>query len=487
MKKIVISIFILIIGLSGIYAQLSIEDGLRYSRNIYSGSARFTSMGGSFSALGGELSAIPINPAGVSIFRSSAISFTPTLSQTSTEASYLSNKESEFVYKIGIDNFGIVLNYNPGKSSLIKHMNFGITYDKLNDFNQNLYIASGGMNTPYSLLDTYVWDLNSAGSGINDLDPFYEGLAYDAFLIDYDTVGGFYNIIGQNSLIEKRNSIERRGKQNEWNFSMGFNLNDMLYVGAAIGVQSIYFEQNSIYLEDFIDYDTILTNFRLTENTLVTGTGINLKLGFIAKPIQMLRISGAIHTPTIIYAEEEFDSYIQSDLVTGTVYPFNADVRVDEYTIRTPFKLNAGLGVVLGKYGLLSVDYDFVDYSKINFGSDDKSYSSGLNSDVDGAFKNTSNIRTGAEMRLGNLALRGGFGFYQSPYTSKTINKDADYYTISGGFGYRDKNIFIDFGYVYHLYTENYILNFDDYNQAGLLSEQQFNKHKIYVTIGFKF
>ena len=45
-----------------------IEDARRYSRQSLEGSARYISMGGAFSALGGDISAITDNPAAAAVF-----------------------------------------------------------------------------------------------------------------------------------------------------------------------------------------------------------------------------------------------------------------------------------------------------------------------------------------------------------------------------------------------------------------------------------
>ena len=50
-------------------------DALRYSYLEPLGTARFSSLGGSFSGLGGDLSSIHQNPAGLAIYRSDEIGF----------------------------------------------------------------------------------------------------------------------------------------------------------------------------------------------------------------------------------------------------------------------------------------------------------------------------------------------------------------------------------------------------------------------------
>ena len=75
MKKIYIMLAILCLALAT-QAQ-NFEDIVRFSATPNNGTARVSAMGGAFTALGGDISAIAINPASVGVFRKSEISFTP--------------------------------------------------------------------------------------------------------------------------------------------------------------------------------------------------------------------------------------------------------------------------------------------------------------------------------------------------------------------------------------------------------------------------
>ncbi len=70
MKRTGLIILIVISISAGVYGQ-NVDDALRYSQIFYSGTARFNSMGGAFTALGGDISTLSQNPAGIGVFRSS--------------------------------------------------------------------------------------------------------------------------------------------------------------------------------------------------------------------------------------------------------------------------------------------------------------------------------------------------------------------------------------------------------------------------------
>ncbi|MGD0342446.1 MAG: hypothetical protein ABSA76_12150, partial [Bacteroidales bacterium] len=64
MKRLGLIIFLVISIGSMSFAQ-NADDALRYSTLFYTGTARFMSMGGAFTALGGDISSLSQNPAGL--------------------------------------------------------------------------------------------------------------------------------------------------------------------------------------------------------------------------------------------------------------------------------------------------------------------------------------------------------------------------------------------------------------------------------------
>ena len=95
MKKICIT---LIISLFALMAQAqNFEDIVRFSGTPNNGTARVSAMGGAFTALGGDISAITINPASVGVFRKSEVSFTPFVNIAKTNARGDSPTKSSFL------------------------------------------------------------------------------------------------------------------------------------------------------------------------------------------------------------------------------------------------------------------------------------------------------------------------------------------------------------------------------------------------------
>ncbi|GAI93146.1 unnamed protein product, partial [marine sediment metagenome] len=215
------------------------------------------------------------------------------------------------------------------------------------------------------------------------------------------------------------------------------------------------------------------------------GTGYTFKLGAIYKPIEMLRIGGAVHLPTFFTLEDDYLTKLEAGYDDGEVYNEDSPDLLYLYELNTPFRAIGSFALQLKKKALLSVDYEYIDYSnaRLRNGEDGHDFYD-ENSAIRNAYKATHNIRAGLEYKLGHLALRGGYAFYGSPYSSAEINKDASYSSFSGGIGISEKSFFIDFAYVYTTHDEKYFM----YAHNSLdPSSNNSNTSKFLATFGFRF
>jgi hypothetical protein len=103
--------FVMAILLSVTSASISqnVDDALRYSQIFYGGTARFTGMGGAFTAIGGDISSLSQNPAGLGVFRSSELTLTPQLSNIRTSAGFF-GRTTDNMYNFHLNQAGLVSN-----------------------------------------------------------------------------------------------------------------------------------------------------------------------------------------------------------------------------------------------------------------------------------------------------------------------------------------------------------------------------------------
>jgi hypothetical protein len=296
---------------------------------------------------------------------------------------------------------------------------------------------------------------------INNDYPFDIALAYNADLIYYDTSAHMYRNDAPNGGVYQQKSIKTIGSVNEFEFSFGANVNDKVYFGATIGIPYLRYYESSVYQETKTNDSIPYFNSLSFEQVLEThGTGINLKVGVIYRPANWVRIGAAIHTPTY-YANmrDSWSSNMYAAFEDGSWNntQFSPDGKYN-YMMTTPFRAIGSLAFIIGPYGLISAEYEYVNYNQARFydQSQDNTIYSDVNSSIKDSYRSPVNLRIGTEWRIWDFRLRGGFGYYGSPY--KNGINDGERLLASGGFGYRGKHLFADLTYVWTRTKDQYYL-----------------------------
>jgi long-subunit fatty acid transport protein len=513
----------------------STQDALRYSMDRHSGTARNISLGGAMGALGGDFSSILTNPAGIAVYRSSEFTFTPSLHFNHSEADFYDMTSSDDRITIPFQQIGFIGTYKPMREATtgLISTHFGIGYNRTNSYSRNTFIQATGLMS--SLLDDFV---NEANQG--NWNDYYNGLAYDNFLIrnnpfeeykgnhlhDFEYVSDDpenYNFGAAAGLNHSR-AIKERGHMGEFNISLGANFNHNFYIGGSMGISTLNYENRMTHFEevnggwqnltdDYIYYRAAdgweaREDFAFSESYNSSGVGINLKVGAIYKPTNSLRIGAAIHTPSFYSFDEEYKTSIESKFIKLGMEDGNALIYEEggtdyqeepgefSYNFRTPLKGIGSVAYTFGSYGLISMDYEYTDYSTMHY----KSESSAIiemqninfqNELIKETFRATHNLKFGAEFKPTEvLTLRAGYGINQSPYKEGHFKSDDQHKTYSAGIGYRMNNMFIDFGYMMRQEKYGYSLySAAPYMPNGVLETAQINskQHQLAVTLGWRF
>jgi hypothetical protein len=466
-------------------------DAIRYSQNFYDGTARSLAMGGAFGALGADFTSASLNPAGIGVYRSSEITFTPSLNFSNTSTSYLGRNSRDNRYEFSLNNLGLVHTKLTGKDQGWVGITFGVGYNQLNNFNKNTRMSGiqlyGGSESS-SLLDNFT---NNANADPQIWSDFYEEAAWQTYLINYDSINQeYWNHLrdwgyGQT----QRRRIQEGGGIGEFAFTMGANYSNRLYFGATFGIQRL----NYSYYMDHTEMDDAglipeLSKFTFMETLATQGTGYTFKAGVIFRPISLIRLGVAFHLPTFYKIHENFYTDMTSNWDDNTDYSYSSPTNQFDYWLRTPYKVIGSVAVQLGKLAIVSADYEVMDYRKANFDSRQTDYSLlDQNDRIDEILKVASNIRAGAELHLGPMYLRGGAAFYDSPYKAipeNGKNSDAWNISLSGGLGFRSDKVFFDLAYLNRFNHSQYWLYVpEDTHSADIKSQQQ----QFAATVGFKF
>jgi hypothetical protein len=496
MKRITITILILAITAQLGIAQNEVE-ALRYSRTTFGGTARYMAMAGAFGSLGADFSTLSSNPGGIGLYKKSEFSFTPAVFTGKTNSIYNETSAHDTRTVFNISNVGIIYAspQKRDKNAILQSMQFAFGLNRINDFNNRMIIE--GYNSENSLIDTYVESAD--GIFYEDIEDDYYGYysydlnpAWNTFMID--TISGqddlYYGITSGD--VWQRKEINAWGSTNEMVFSMGANLAERVYLGVTLGVPFLrYREEVRYYEEDIYNLDNDFTSLRISDQLETNGTGFNVKFGVIVRATNWLRLGGAIHSPTWYSGMKDYWSTEFYNQAYGTSYSIYYAFGPNRYSLQTPWRANGSLSFIIGNKGLISADYEYVDFAKAKFtNSDFYGYNfSDENQKISHVYDKTHNVRVGAEYRIGSIALRGGFGYYGSPFAKDengvNIN-DGEKYYYSGGLGYRNKNFFTDLAYVgsqseedYYLYgTEDIVVN---------PVRNQLITHNFLWTIGFRF
>jgi hypothetical protein len=486
-------------------AQSYSETALMFSRTKPTGSARILGMGGAQLSLGGDYSSAYSNPAGLGMYNRSEISISPSYLDVNTNGSYSSGNtvlsEGNVGYKsnLNIGGLGLVFSHELQGSGFIRGT-FAITLSRTNNFNRT--VEYDGTNPNSSLIDYFINDASGDTPAQFESDgALYNTdteLAYNNYIIGPETVidpNGdptvyFTDVSG---IAHQHETIRQSGGQNQWNFSYGANLGDKFYMGAGLGVASINYTAQKSYGEGFSEDP--LANFNLDESLQIRGSGVNLTWGVIARPVDFITLAVSAGTPTWYNLTDSWSADMNSSWNNFEYEPgvfindesAGTDMVVSEYKLVTPWRVGAGASFFIQKYGLISFDYERINYSTANY----KSRMTGVDYDFDneriaGLYKPTTNLRLGGELRLDALRLRAGVGRMGEPYATKQNGMDQSIMSYSGGIGYRGDKFFIDVAYQYSTTNGSYRPYTVGSGPEPLLTFGQ-TSNSVITTLGFTF
>ena len=508
------------------------EDVLRLSPTGPVGTARIQALGGTGFSLGGDLSSAVVNPAGLGFYDRSEITFTPTFSNVSSDATYVDQSRSLTDSNLGITNFAVAFNSSRVNSSGWQGGTFAISYNRIDrsgfDFRFDPTLNS------FSLLDEFAQQAN--GISFNDIDQLaneeqyvgYAEGAYRNFLINPvntanpNAPSDYVPSIPEDVIADQDGTVEVNSRLSQWNLSYGGNFNDKFYIGGGIGIKSFTMDRENVFNEfyiytdeyiDFINSGEIyrpveggpgidFVNFNsLNERQELDAIGINATLGAIYRPIEEVTVGLSYQTPTAFSVSENYD-YLLSSEVSGIFIeegepPFdvgaNDDIRssivTSDYALTAPSRLGVGASYFVQKYGFISADVEYINYAAHRYRSDNLSsnFIDNLNNEVDEAFRSVINYRIGAEFRYDQYRLRGGYALRRSPLDVANDPLDRDQTAFSGGIGLRLPNFFADLTAVYTQYESDY----RPYTYATFfpLSQTTLDNRALNVmlTLGFNF
>lgn len=508
-------------------------DAARLMGSELNGTARFVGMGGAMGALGGDISVIGTNPAAMGIFRSNDISVTFGFNNTSAKSTFNGTTLKDDRTRMSFDQVGFVYSNKIGNNTALRYVNFGFNYHKSKNLNQ-LFAAGGnleGLSQTWQMANMVGNAMpNGVGTGVAADEIFNAKNPYtDNKYIDYPYLGlmgvrtdlvavssSDDKLMGWNGEQSKYTSQEEGGI-NQYDFNLSFNIEDQVYLGLTLGAYDVKYKRSSYYTEDIFyrpegpNAGEDVGAYGLTNWFETRGTGIDLKLGVVARPFEdsPFRIGLAVHTPTWY----DLTDYHASELIVDYTSPsFEKPVSWTEYTpdyvgadterqykLVTPWKFNVSMGTTLEGIVALGAEYEYMDYSSAKLKYEDGSNMDFQNEGISSDLKKVHALRVGMEARVTPaFSMRAGYNFRSAAFKDsayKMLNPndtrtDTEYHntqavnTATFGLGYRGSVIYADLAYKYDMYKSDFYA-FDDVDLKA--TKVDHNRHQLLFTLGARF
>lgn len=503
MKKTALTIIAGFMALCG-YAQTA-YDALLFSENEYEGTARTMAMGNAFTALGGDLGSIGLNPAGSAVAGYSQMTLTPGVTISTNKAQgispyadgslpYFEKQMKSSRSNFNLPNVGVVLNFETGRNSGLKNFTLGFVANKTASYDEDVFAK--GLNETTSFMGSMAYWATMDGltgtalGGVNAYDemPWKQVVGYNSGMIStFDTDDFFLGATevaydtGEILLggpIEQSFGKSVLGGKYDFALNAGANISDFLYIGATLGITTIDYSYTEYFKEAAVDpYDfelsytsgatTYFREMRYRYEYDAEGSGYYGKIGIILSPGNGMRIGAAVQTPTVNNIIEDWkESGETKYLDSGFNDDAESPLGQGEYTMISPGRANFGIAYTLGRFGIVSADYEVCNYGNMKYkaGGYDRDYFEEVNEIIRETFKASHAFRFGAEIKpLPEVALRAGYGFTTNPEKIEDIPQIKSR-NLSFGIGYSSKNsFFADIAVRRTTLANESIMPYDDY------------------------
>jgi len=449
------------------FAQAQDVSVIRNTVDVYSnapnvGSAKFNAMAGSNGALGGDANSLLTNPAGLGVAISGEVSGTLSITSNNNTTSYARSSYGYTINKGDLGNIGAVMTFQLMTESAWKFINIGVNYSI-----DNYIETPGNANLVYEFPDT---SLSSFG----------------------------------------RHAYDRYGYMSKTSFGVGANYNNNLYLGAGLNFFNSSIDQSDTAIFNSLENGN--SEFFSKQNTpfYERGNGFSASLGVIGKLSPNFRLGASVETPTFWNIDRSYNFY--NDPIYGD------DYAVEDRKLTSPMKATVSAAFIASKSFALNVDYT-LGLTKPRY----KVYGDAeteLNDFFKDNYKNLSELKIGAEYRMKQFRLRGGYAYSSSPFDALSTDRYTndggiaaaysdnklilnDRNALSVGLGYDFRSFYIDASYqnitskysnpfLYGVVNNSYEAGYYSPNRlissdAYAVSDVKNVRNNFFITFGWKF
>ena len=486
------------------------------------GTARYVGMGGAVDALGADLSTIGSNPAGIGLFRHSKVEASMGMVTQQGAAEYnhgdatnLSFDQVGFVWasqnRNGTSFFNVAVNFH-------KSRNFDYILsadDKLNGASQNkLSYMKLANNVSYPIdMDGNI-DWGRPYISCNQLDDIYTRNLFnapgDGKLYYYDATSYDFD-------------RAHEGYIGAYDINFSGNINDRVYLGMTLGIEDVRYRHTADYTETMSPNPENINQLNVYDERSIKGTGVNLKLGAIFRPIEYAPLLLGINVASPTWYELKSSNY--TEISDGLVTIHNGESY--KYKMFTPWKFGINAGYTIDQKVALGAGFEFADYGHIDtrvndtdhydyyYDYYDSSHSDKeMNNHTKSTLKGVSTFKLGVEVKpIPEIAVRAGYNYVSPMYKNNgfkdgTLNSYGSYYSsatdytnwkatnrFTCGIGFKfSPNTNLDLAYQYSAtsgnftpfmqYVDNELPEWDIHCNEVKVDNK---RHQILCTLGYTF
>lgn len=389
-------------------------DAARYFNQSISTTGFSLQSAGGLNLLHNDFSSVISNPAMSSLQANSSFEFQLDGFNSSIGSNYLNRTTEYDINQNAISNLSTTIKF----PTIQGNFAVSVGYHQRDSFLDGF--RASGFNTSNSVSDFLA---TSTDEDIRLIG--YNGYATDSLGTGLQSSLRFGTFQGIDQLVQQ----DELGTMGDIILNTSIEFAEDVYGGISIGIPLGRYEYSRTYLEN--DNQDLYSNVPFDVNNILVNefveqyaSGVYLKLGIVAKPVDFLRLGMSYQLPHQLFIQEEYSYSAITTNDDGSVpssqfpYSFNGNF---DYSLQMPsiFQVNAALIDILGIN--LGISYEARDFSKIEFStsSEFKDFEFTNNLEISQELEMSHQIGVGLSLNWFEFQPTFGYSVMQNPFVSE--------------------------------------------------------------------